>query len=126
MATAGAAETQFHSRKVGAVTTVDALLAVYDRQMRGVEPRPPAEVTYERDGPLLRAVGGHRGYICGPRDMGVTGAELDRLIARQRDYFAGRVEAVDDSAPILRRLGLRAVTTSTAYVWPPPQPARPG
>ena len=76
------------------MTTVDALLAVYDQQMRGVEPKPPAGVRYERDGPLLRVVGGHRGYISGPRDIGVTGAELDRLIARQRDYFAGRGEAV--------------------------------
>jgi GNAT superfamily N-acetyltransferase len=42
----------------------------------------------------LRAAGGHRGYICGPRDVGATGAELDRLIARQRDYFAARGEAV--------------------------------
>lgn len=76
------------------MTTVDALLTVYDRQMRGVEPSPPAGVRYERDGPLLRVVGGHRGYISGPRDVGVTGAELDRLIARQRDFFAGRGEAV--------------------------------
>ncbi len=73
---------------------MDALLAVYDQQMRGVEPRPPAGVRYEQDGPLLRAAGGHRGYICGPSALGVTGAELDRLIARQRDYFAGRGEAV--------------------------------
>jgi hypothetical protein len=93
------------------VTTVDALLTVYDRQMRGVEPKPPAGVRYERDGPLLRAVGGHRGYISGPRDIGVTGAELDRLIARQRDYFAGRGEAVgwqtrahDEPADLTARL----------------------
>ena len=76
------------------MTTVDALLTVYDQQMRGVAPKPPAGVRYERDGPLLRVAGGHRGYICGARDLGVTGAELDRLIARQRDYFAGRSEAV--------------------------------
>jgi hypothetical protein len=82
------------ARKIAVVATVDALLAVYDQQMRGVEPKPPAGVRYEQDGPLLRAVGGHRGYISGPRDIGVTGAELDRLIARQRDYFAGRGEAV--------------------------------
>ena len=77
------------------MTTVGALLTAYDEYMRGaVEPKPRAGVRYERDGPLLRVAGGHRGYICGPRDVGVTGAELDRLIARQRDYFAARGEAV--------------------------------
>jgi GNAT superfamily N-acetyltransferase len=82
------------ARKVTLVTTFDALLSVYDRQMRGLEPKPRAGVRYERDGPLLRGVGGQRGYISGPRDIGVTGAELDRLIVRQRDYFARRGEAV--------------------------------
>lgn len=76
------------------MATVDALLAVYDQQMRGVEPKLPPGVRFERDGPLLRVSGGQRGYISGPRDIGMTGAELDRLIARQRDYFAGRGEAV--------------------------------
>jgi len=170
------------NRKVIPVTTVGALLNAYDEHMRGLQPTPPAGVRYERDGPLLRAAGGHRGYICGPRDVGVTGAELDRLIARQRDYFAARGEAVGwpthahdqpadltarllggstlpqwrgrgiyralvaaraqraaargvtylqadasaDSAPILRRLGFRAVTTTTTYVWTPPQPTSPG
>ncbi len=76
------------------MATVDALLAVYDQQMRGVQPKPPVGVRYERDGPLLRAAGGPRGYISGPRDLGVTGAQLDQLIARQRDYFAQRGEAV--------------------------------
>jgi len=76
------------------VTTVGALLTAYDEHMRGVQPTPPAGVRYERDGPLLRVAGGHRGYICGPSDVGVTGAELDRLIARQRDYFAARGQAV--------------------------------
>jgi hypothetical protein len=32
------------------------------------------------------------------------------------------VDASDDSAPILRRLGFRAVTTTTPYVWMPPAP----
>jgi hypothetical protein len=86
-------------------------MTVYDQQMRGVEPTPPAGVRYERDGPLLRVSGGQRGYISGPRDIGVTGAELDRLIARQRDYFAGRGEAVgwqtrahDEPADLTARL----------------------
>ncbi len=79
--------------------------------MRGLEPRAPAGVRYERDGPLLRGVGVRRGYISGPRDVGVTGAELDRLIARQRDYFAGRGQAVawqtrahDEPADLTARL----------------------
>jgi GNAT superfamily N-acetyltransferase len=33
-----------------------------------------------------------------------------------------QVDASDDSAPILRRLGFRAVTTTTPYVWSPEQP----
>lgn len=82
-------------RKVGPVTTVGALLAAYDEQMRGAPPSPPAGVRYERDGPLLRVVGHFRGWIAAPRDVGVEGAELDQLIARQRDYFAGRGGTVE-------------------------------
>ena len=70
------------------MATVGALLTAYDEHMPGVQPKPPAGMRYERDGPLLRVAGGHRGFVCGRRDVGVTGAELDRLIARQRDYFA--------------------------------------
>lgn len=77
------------------MTTDDVLLAAYDQQMRGAPPKPPAGVRYEYDGPLLRIVGQHRGFVTGPPDLGVHGAELDRLIARQRDYFAGRAEAVE-------------------------------
>lgn len=39
-------------------------------------------------------------------------------VARGVRYL--QVDASDDSAPILRRLGFRAVTTTTAYVWAPP------
>jgi hypothetical protein len=35
------------------------------------------------------------GRIRAPRDVGVTGAGLDRLIARQRDYFQARGEGVE-------------------------------
>lgn len=72
-----------------------ALLAAYDEQMRGAPPHPPAGVVYEQDGPLLRITGQHRGFVSGPRDLGVGGAELDALIARQRDHFAARGEAVE-------------------------------
>ncbi|WP_443063640.1 GNAT family N-acetyltransferase [Streptomyces sp. NBC_00663] len=79
--------------------------------MRGVPPTPPAGVTYDKDGPLLRIVGQFRGFLSGPRDLGTDGAELDRLIARQRDFFAARGEAVewktrahDTPADLTRRL----------------------
>lgn len=76
--------------------TADAdLLAAYDAQMRGVPPSLPVGVHTEQDGPLLRVVGQFRGFVSTPRDMGVRGADLDRLIARQRDYFAARNEAVE-------------------------------
>ena len=63
--------------------------------MRGAPASPPAGVRYERDGPLLRITGQYRGFISAPRDLGVQGEELDQLIARQRDYFARRGEAVE-------------------------------
>ncbi len=72
----------------------ESMLAAYDEQMRGAPPHPPAGVTVEYDGPLVRVVGQFRGFVERPRDVGARGAELDRLIARQRDYFAARNEAV--------------------------------
>jgi GNAT superfamily N-acetyltransferase len=77
------------------MTSTDPLLTAYDEQMRQEPPIPQAGITYEQDGPLLRVVGQYRGFVSGPRDVGVRGAELDRLIARQRDYFAQRGEAVE-------------------------------
>ncbi|MFG2954361.1 GNAT family N-acetyltransferase [Streptomyces sp. NPDC048291] len=72
------------------------LLAAYDAQMRAVQPTPAPGVSYEHDGPALRVVGQHRGFVTGPRDWGgVRGAGLDSLIARQRDFFAARGEAVE-------------------------------
>jgi len=71
------------------------LLAAYDEQVRSAPPTPPAGVGCEQDGPLLRIVGQFRGFVSAPRDVGLRGAELDRLIARQRDYFAQRGEAVE-------------------------------
>lgn len=71
------------------------LLALYDELMRALPPAPGPGVTYEQDGPLVRAVGGFQGFVFGPRDTGLRGAALDRLITRQRDRFAGRGEAVE-------------------------------
>jgi N-acetylglutamate synthase-like GNAT family acetyltransferase len=76
-------------------TETQTLLAAYDEQMRGAPPVPAAGVTYERDGPLLRIVGETRGFVTGPRDLGIRGRELDELIVRQRDFFAARGERVE-------------------------------
>jgi hypothetical protein len=78
------------------VTDTSSLLAAYDENTRARIPqRPPAGVSFEWDGPLLRTVGMFRGFVETPRDLRVHGAELDALIARQRDYFAARGEAVE-------------------------------
>jgi GNAT superfamily N-acetyltransferase len=77
------------------VENTEALLAAFDAQARAQPPDPPAGVWHEADGPLLRVVGQERGFISAPRDTGVRGSDLDRLIARQRDYFAARGEAVE-------------------------------
>ncbi|MFE9446798.1 GNAT family N-acetyltransferase [Streptomyces sp. NPDC006739] len=63
--------------------------------MRGVAPSLAAGVRLEHDGSLRRIVGEFRGLVTTPRDTGLRGAELDALIARQRDYFAARGEAVE-------------------------------
>jgi GNAT superfamily N-acetyltransferase len=73
------------------------LLATYDEQLRAWLPDPPpAGLVVERDGPVKRVIEpGQRGFV-GYRDLaGLTGAEVDALIARQRDFFAARGEAVE-------------------------------
>ena len=51
------------------------------------------------------------------------------LVARRAQLAWNRgvtylqVDASDDSRPILSRLGFQAVTTTTPYVWTPPEPA---
>jgi hypothetical protein len=74
----------------------DALLAAYDGQMRMTEAaRLAPGVSAQRDGPIVRIVGQHPGFISSPSDLGLEGHELDALIARQRDFFAARGEAVE-------------------------------
>ena len=76
---------------------VASLLAVYDDQLRTAETTnltPGAHA--ERDGPIVRIVGQHRrGFISGPRDLGLDSEALDVLIAKQRNFFAARGEAVE-------------------------------
>ncbi|KOV76795.1 acetyltransferase [Nocardia sp. NRRL S-836] len=72
------------------------MLSAYDTQARPAEwanAVPGAPV--HRDGPLFRVEGPAGGNVAGPPDLGVTGAELDELIARQRDFFAGRGQPVE-------------------------------
>jgi ribosomal protein S18 acetylase RimI-like enzyme len=81
------------------VTATDAtvLLAAYDAALRPDIPDPvPAGVRVERDGPLVRLVGLDTGGFLSYADLGgLDGAELDALIARQREYFAERKEPVE-------------------------------
>ncbi len=79
------------------MTDIGALLAAYDEQARPAEhTNLPAGVHAEPDGPVVRVVGHfHQGFISAPRDLNLGGGELDDLIARQRDFFAARGEAVE-------------------------------
>ena len=77
------------------VTDTETLLRAYDQQMRGIGNPGRPGLVIERDGPVLRAAGQHRGFVTTSPDLGVDGPELDALIARQRDYFAARGEAVE-------------------------------
>ncbi|MFF7329965.1 GNAT family N-acetyltransferase [Streptomyces sp. NPDC008150] len=79
--------------------------------MREAPSALPAGVVCERAGPVRRVVGHFRGFVLAPRDTGLRGAALDRLIAAQRDHFAGRGESVewkvrehDAPADLTRRL----------------------
>jgi hypothetical protein len=75
----------------------DALRTAYDVQLRACVPDPlPAGVTVEHDGPLVRILGlDHGGFLTYTDLGGLAGAELDALIARQRDLFAERGEPVE-------------------------------
>jgi hypothetical protein len=105
------------------------LLEVYDTRLRRVDPlRLPDGVTAEQDGPLLRVTGWHEGFISAPADLGVDGAELDALIARQRDVYAARGEPVEwktygydrpaDLPDRLRAAGFVAEPTETVVIGP--------
>jgi GNAT superfamily N-acetyltransferase len=75
----------------------DALLAAYDAQLRAVAPDPvPTGMTVEHDGPLLRITEVNGSGFLDYRDVsGLSSAELDALIARQRDFYAARGQEVE-------------------------------
>jgi GNAT superfamily N-acetyltransferase len=82
----------------------------------------------ERDGPVVRVAYPHGGAIAAPSDTGLRGADLDALIARQRDHFAAlgtRVEwkiyGYDEPADLVERLeaaGFVAEERETVLVGP--------
>ncbi|NKE60536.1 GNAT family N-acetyltransferase [Lentzea sp. PSKA42] len=71
-----------------------ALLSAYDTQARSVEWEAYPQA--EHDAPVFRVAWEHRrGFVGGPPDLGVSGTELDAVIARQRDFFAARGQSVE-------------------------------
>ncbi|MFF4591890.1 GNAT family N-acetyltransferase [Amycolatopsis sp. NPDC001319] len=74
----------------------DPLLAAYDAEVRTAElTTPEPGTTLDRDAPVTRILGARRGFVAGPPDLGVAGASLDALIARQVRFFAARGEAFE-------------------------------
>lgn len=108
------------------MSDADELLAAFDEQARPEPASPRPGTRYEHEGPVLRVVGGHQGFVSAPRDTGLRGDALDRLIARQRDYYAARGEAVEwktwgydeppDLGARLRAAGFVAETAETVLV----------
>jgi GNAT superfamily N-acetyltransferase len=108
---------------------VAELLAAYDAQLRDDVPaRLPEGVSLDRDGPLVRLSGfAHGGFVL-YRDLGVDGAELDALIARQVAWFRARGEEFewklhghdrpDDLPERLLRAGFVAEERETVLVAP--------
>lgn len=77
------------------MTTLDAaaLRDIYDDQIRTYRHELPEGAALEHDGPILRYTGMGNGGFVTYRDLdGVTGAELDELIARQVRFFTERGE----------------------------------
>ncbi|MEU4605808.1 GNAT family N-acetyltransferase [Kribbella sp. NPDC023972] len=70
-----------------------ALLAAYDEQLRGGS--EGAGVPTSMDGPVIRVEYPNRGFVSYRSLEGLDGAEVDALIARQRDFFAAKGQAVE-------------------------------
>jgi predicted GNAT family acetyltransferase len=77
--------------------------------------RPGTDFTYMSGGSTLEAWR-KRGLY-----RALVAIRAQRTVARGARYMA--IDATDDSAQILRRLGFRPITTTTMYVWTPPTPA---
>ncbi|HYN96449.1 MAG TPA: GNAT family N-acetyltransferase [Pilimelia sp.] len=107
-----------------------ALRTVYDQQLRARVPEPlPAGVRVDRDGPLVRFFGlSEGGFLTYTGLGGLTGDDLDALIARQRDQFAALGQPVEwklhghdepaDLADRLRAAGFVPEPAETVMVGP--------
>jgi GNAT superfamily N-acetyltransferase len=84
-----------------------ALLSAYDRQVRARIPAADG-VVVERDGPLIRVLGLDQGTFLTYTDLGgLAGADLDALIARQRDApppVEWKLHGHDEPADLAERL----------------------
>ncbi|WP_235039041.1 GNAT family N-acetyltransferase [Kibdelosporangium aridum] len=70
------------------------LLEAYDRHVRPSEWADLEEdADIEPDGPIVRILRPHQGFISMPRD--ISDVDVDALIARQRDFFAARSQSVE-------------------------------
>jgi GNAT superfamily N-acetyltransferase len=69
------------------------LLAAYDDQLRGTS--EGADVPTSTDGPVIRVEYPSRGFVSYRTLDGLDSAGIDALIARQRDYFAAKGQAVE-------------------------------
>lgn len=67
------------------MTDVLALRDAYDAQLRGASGFGAVRV--DTDGPLTRVTGGHRGFVTGPADLGLSATAVDELIARTIDHY---------------------------------------
>jgi GNAT superfamily N-acetyltransferase len=76
-----------------ATNNAAVLLAAYDDQLRGAS--EGADVPTSADGPVIRVEYPNRGFVSYRSLDHLDGAELDELIARQRDYFAAKNQPVE-------------------------------
>ncbi len=102
------------------MTPAGALLAAYDRQIRTrITTAEIAGGRADRSSPLIRKIyPGERALVTYCDLAGLTGPALDDLIAAQRDHFTRL--GIDDSAPVLTRLGLLPAATTIPFIWSPP------
>jgi ribosomal protein S18 acetylase RimI-like enzyme len=75
------------------VTDASALLSAFDAQARSAEWKYPDAV---HDASIFRvAWENRRGFVAGPPNLDLEDAELDAVIARQRDFFAARGQSFE-------------------------------